>query len=94
MRLQRPDPQPLIVKNRNELDHALLTAVEHTEEKQRELVEEGPESPRAEALASDLVHRVEDVDILAADARVATEQEVATDGGRPADASDAADDQV
>jgi hypothetical protein len=64
------------MESREELDRALLRAVEHTEEKQRELAEEPPGSPRAPSLATDLVHRAEDVDALATDARAATEEDV------------------
>ena len=75
MRLQRDGRQPVRMKSRHELDQALLTAVEHTQEKQRELVRESPESARAEVLATDLVRRAEDIDVLATDARLATEAE-------------------
>jgi hypothetical protein len=79
MPLQRLEAQPLRMESREDLDRALLTAVEHTEEKQRELVDEPPGSPRVDTLATEMVHRAEDVDVLAADAREATEDEA----GRP-----------
>ena len=85
MRLQRHPRQPDRVEPREDLDRALLTAVEHTEEAQHQLVEEPPGSPVAETLAMELVQRAEDVDILAADARAATEAEMAVDGAGGAD---------
>jgi hypothetical protein len=85
MRLQRDGRQPVCMKSSHELDQALLTAVEHTHEKQRELVEEPPESPRAKVLATDVVQRAEDVDVLAKDARLATEAESDVPGAQDRD---------
>jgi hypothetical protein len=76
MRLQGLRPQPLHMESREQLDRALVTAVEHTEQKQRELVDEPPGSPRAGTLATEVVHGAEDLDVLAADAREATEEEI------------------
>jgi hypothetical protein len=63
------------VERREELDDALATAVEHTEQAERALLDEPAGSPRAEALAEDVVHRAEDVDVLAAEARDMAESE-------------------
>ena len=65
-----------------EIDRALLTAVEHAEEAQVGLIEEPVGSPRSVDLASNVVHRVEDVDTLAGEARVVTEE--AAEAGEPA----------
>jgi hypothetical protein len=65
-----------------EIDQALLTAVEHAEEAQVGLIEEPVGSTRSVELASNVVHRVEDVDVLAGEARVVTEEAAAA--GDPA----------
>lgn len=64
------------MEKREELDHALEVAVEHTKEAQVAVVEEPIGTPRFADLVHDVEQRAEDVDALASDARVATESDL------------------
>jgi hypothetical protein len=66
-----------VAERREELDRALLTAVEHTQDAQQALVEEPPGTPRSVELADGVEHGAEDVTVLATEAREVTDAEAA-----------------
>jgi hypothetical protein len=61
------------VERHDEIDHALEVAVGHTREAQDALVQEPPGTPRSVDIATDVVQRAEDVDVLATEARETVE---------------------
>lgn len=75
MRLQRERGHAHVVGTADELNEALEVAVEHTREAQDAFVDEPPGTPRAAELADDVEQRAEDVDVLASEVRVTTEEE-------------------
>jgi hypothetical protein len=84
MSVQPETGQPVHMERPDEIDRALQTAVEHVEEAQVGLIDEPLGSSRSVEFASKVVHRVEDVDVLATEARAATEAAAgeAADQGR------------
>ena len=67
-------------QKREELDHALEVAVEHTKEAQGALIEEPAGSSRSVELATDVEQRAEDIDALASEVLVSTEAEAGPKG--------------